>query len=124
MNELARIESEQHGPICLVRIYGEIDMSNDREVLSAIEVSVARGTLRVVVDLTDTTYLDSAGLALVLRLADRLQARQKGLSIVVPDDSPVRTAFELTGLPRVIDVESRLEDAMSDTTIGYPNDQV
>jgi anti-anti-sigma factor len=112
VNTLVRVESEQHGSLCLVRVYGEIDMSNDQEVLTAIQVAVARNTLRLVVDLTHTTYLDSAGLALLLRLAERLQARDQGLSVVVPVDSPVRTAFELTGLPSVINVESRLEDAM------------
>ena len=124
MNELARVDSEQHGSLCLVRVYGEIDMSNDREVLTAIEGAVARKTVRLVVDLTHTTYLDSAGLALLLRLAERIQARQQGLSVVVPVDSPVRTAFELTGLPRVIDLESRLEDAMGETKRGYSNDHV
>jgi anti-sigma B factor antagonist len=124
VNELARVESEQHGSLCLVRVYGEIDMSNDREVLTAIEVASARETVRLVVDLTHTTYLDSAGLSLLLRLAERMQARQQGLSVVVPVDSPVRTAFELTGLPAVIDVESRSEDAMGETKPGYSNDQV
>ncbi len=124
MNELARVESEQHGSLCLVRVYGEIDMSNDREVLTDIEVALARGTVRLVVDLTHTTYLDSAGLSLLLRLAERIQARQQALSVVVPVDSPVRTAFELTGLPRVIDVESRLEDAMGEAKPGHSNDQV
>jgi anti-sigma B factor antagonist len=124
VNTLVRVESEQHGSLCLVRVYGEIDMSNDQEVLTAIQVAVARNTLRLVVDLTHTTYLDSAGLALLLRLAERLQARDQGLSVVVPVDSPVRTAFELTGLPSVINVESRLEDAMSESTLGYSNDQL
>jgi anti-anti-sigma factor len=124
VNTLVRVESEQHGSLCLVRVYGEIDMSNDQEVLTAIQVAVARNTLRLVVDLTHTTYLDSAGLALLLRLAERLQARDQGLSVVVPVDSPVRTAFELTGLPSVINVESRLEDAMSENTLGYSNDQL
>ena len=124
MNELARVESEQHGSLCLVRVYGEIDMSNDREVLTAIEGAVARKTVRLVVDLTHTTYLDSAGLALLLRLAERIQARQQRLSVVVPVDSPVRRAFELTGLPSVIDLESRSEDAMNQTRPGYSNDQV
>jgi len=124
VNELARVELEQHGSLCLVRVYGEIDMSNDREVLAAIEEALARRTVRLVVDLTHTTYLDSAGVALLLRLAERIQARQQGLSVVVPVDSPVRTAFELTGLPRVIDLESRLEDAMGETKRGYSNDHV
>jgi anti-anti-sigma factor len=124
VNELARVESEQQGSLCLVRVYGEIDMSNDREVLTAIEVAVARETDRLVVDLTHTTYLDSAGLALLLRLADRIQARQQMLSVVVPVESPVRRTFELTGLPSVIDVVSRSEDALSESKPGYSNDQV
>jgi anti-anti-sigma factor len=118
VNELARVESEQRGSLCLVRVYGEIDMSNDRDVLTAIEVAVARETDRLVVDLTNTTYLDSAGLALLLRLAERMQARQQLLSVVVPVDSRVRRAFELTGLLSVIDVVSRSEDALSETRPG------
>jgi anti-anti-sigma factor len=124
VNELARVESEQRGSLCLVRVYGEIDMSNDRDVLTAIEVAVTRETDRLVVDLTHTTYLDSAGLALLLRLADRMQARQQMLSVVVPVDSRVRRAFELTGLLSVIDVVSRSEDALSETRPGSSNDQV
>ena len=123
MNELARVESEQRDSLCLVRVYGEIDMSNDRDVLTAIEVAVGRETDRLVVDLTNTTYLDSAGLALLLRLAERMQARQQLLSIVVPVDSRVRRAFELTGLLSVIDVVSRSEDALTETRPGSSNDQ-
>ena len=122
MNELARVESEQRGSLCLVRVYGEIDMSNDQDVLTAIEVAVARETDRLVVDLTNTTYLDSAGLALLLRLSERIQARQQLLSVVVPVDSRVRRAFELTGLLSVIDVVSRSEDALSETRPGSSND--
>jgi anti-sigma B factor antagonist len=99
-------------------------MSNDRDVLTAIEVAVARETDRLVVDLTHTTYLDSAGLALLLRLAERMQARQQMLSVVVPLDSRVRRAFELTGLLSVIDVVSRSEDALSEIRPGSSNDQV
>jgi anti-sigma B factor antagonist len=124
VNELARVESEQRGSLCLVRVYGEIDMSNDRDVLTAIEVAVARETDRLVVDLTNTTYLDSAGLALLLRLAERMQARQQLLSVVVPVDSRVRRAFELTGLLSVIDVVSRSEDALSETRPGSSNDKI
>ncbi len=124
MNELARVESEQRGSLCLVRVYGEIDMSNDREILTAIEVAVARETDRLVLDLTNTTYLDSAGLALLLRLAERIQARQQLLSVVVPVDSRVRRAFELTGLLSVIDVVSRSEDALTETGPGSSSDHV
>ena len=118
MSELARVEAEQRGLLCVIRIHGEVDISNDKEVLAAIEMAVPHSALRLIVDLTHTTYLDSAGLALLLRLAERLQARRQQMEIVAPVGSPVRTVLELTGLPRVIPLEARLEDAVRESDPG------
>lgn len=118
MSELARVEAEQRGLLCVIRLHGEVDISNDKEVLAAIEMAVPHSALRLIVDLTHTTYLDSAGLALLLRLAERLQARRQQMGIVAPVGSPVRTVLELTGLPRVIPLEARLEDAVRESEPG------
>jgi anti-anti-sigma factor len=118
VSELARVEAEQRGLLCVIRLHGEVDISNDKEVLAAIEMAVPHSALRLIVDLTHTTYLDSAGLALLLRLAERLQARRQQMGIVAPVGSPVRTVLELTGLPRVIPLEARLEDAVREGEPG------
>ena len=118
MSELARVEAEQRGLLCVIRLHGEVDISNDKEVLAAIEMAVPHSALRLIVDLTHTSYLDSAGLALLLRLAERLQARRQQMGIVAPVGSPVRTVLELTGLPRVIPLEARLEDAVRESEPG------
>ena len=115
MSQLARVEAEDRGILCVIRLHGEVDISNDKEVLAAIEMAVPHSALRLIVDLTDTSYLDSAGLALLLRLAERLQARRQQMRIVAPLGSPVRTVLELTGLPRVIPLEDRLEDAVRES---------
>lgn len=122
MSELARVEAEQRGILCVIRLYGEVDISNDREVLSAIEMAVPHSALRLIVDLTHTTYLDSAGLALLMRLAERLQVRRQQMLIVSPRGSPVRTVLELTGLPRVVPLEARLEDAVRQSEQGVRDD--
>jgi anti-anti-sigma factor len=115
VSELARIEAEQRGALSLIRIHGEVDISNDARVLAAMEEAVPQGAVRIVVDLTHTTYLDSAGLALLLRLGERLQGRRQHLTLVVPVGSPVRAVLELTGLPRVISLQTRLEDALAES---------
>lgn len=115
VSELARVEAEQRGNLCVIRLHGEVDISNDREVLSAIEMAVPHSALRLIVDLTNTTYLDSAGLALLIRLAERLQARRQQMLIVSPRGSPVRTVLEITGLPSVVPLEARLEDAVRES---------
>ena len=118
MSELARVEAEDRGSLCVIRLHGEVDISNDREVLAAIETAVPHSALQLIVDLTHTAYLDSAGLALLLRLAERLQARRQQMRIVAPLGSPVRSVLELTGLPRVIPLEGRLEDAVRESERG------
>jgi anti-anti-sigma factor len=88
VSDLARVEGEQRGTICLVRVHGEIDLSNAHEVSSEIGVAMGQEARRLVVDLSDITYLDSAGVALLLRLAERLRSRRRQLQLVVPRGSP------------------------------------
>jgi anti-anti-sigma factor len=122
VSDLARVEGERQGTICLVRVHGEIDLSNAHEVSSAIGTVMGQETRWLVVDLSEITYLDSSGVALLLRLAERLQTRRRQLHLVVPRGSPVRRVLVFTGLPRVIPVEARLEDALAQCDAGVPDD--
>ena len=122
MSDLARVEGEQQGTLCLVRVHGEIDLSNAHEVSSAIGIAVGQDASGIVVDLSDITYLDSAGVALLLRLAERLRARRRQLHLVVPRGSPVRRVLDFTGLPRVIPLEARVEDALAQCGGGLSDD--
>jgi anti-sigma B factor antagonist len=122
VSDLARVEGVQQGTLCLIRVHGEIDLSNAHEVSSAIGMVMGQEARRLVVDLSDITYLDSAGVALLLRLAERLRARRRQLHLVVPRRSPVRRVLQFTGLPRVIPLEARLEDALAQSDPELPDD--
>jgi anti-anti-sigma factor len=122
VSDLARVEGERQGTLCLVRVHGEIDLSNAQEVSSAIGTVMGQEARRLVIDLSDITYLDSAGVALLLRLAERLQTRRRELHLVVPRGSPIRRVLLFTGLPRVIPLQARLEDALAQRDAGSPDD--
>jgi anti-sigma B factor antagonist len=107
---LARVEVEEMPTLCLLRIRGEIDISNAHELSAEIEAAVPNGAPTLVVDLTYTTYLDSAGVKLLFLLADRYRARRRVLRLVVPPDAPVRAVLELTGLSKVVSLEDHLEE--------------
>jgi anti-sigma B factor antagonist len=106
--ERAVVKARTVGDVQVVSIRGEIDLSNATEVRDGIgrlafdEVSV------IVVDLSRTDYLDSSGIAMLFRLAERLGHRRQELRLVVPPESPIRTALELTNLPRTIAVQDAL----------------
>lgn len=103
MNDLAEVEAAIDGtPV--VRVRGEIDLSNAALVRDAIVAAVSETADVVVVDLSETAYLDSAGIAMLFRLADRLSVGRQELRLVVPPDAPIRAAIRLTNLDQVIAV--------------------
>jgi anti-sigma B factor antagonist len=114
MTALAHLEVEQRGEMLLVRIEGEIDISNAREVSAGVEAAMPGGAETLVIDLTDTSYLDSAGIQVLFFLAHRLHSRRQRMKLVVPDHAPIRAVLELTGIPRVIPMEARVEEEPAD----------
>jgi anti-sigma B factor antagonist len=83
-------------------------MSNAEQLFAAIAESVPNGTPMLVIDLSPTTYIDSAGVRLLFHLVSRSQARRQGLRIVVPLESPIRAVLELMGLPMIDAFEERV----------------
>lgn len=104
MSELAWVETTTIGGTPVVRVRGEVDLSNAAQVGDKIGAAIAEDTTVVLVDLSDTAYLDSAGIAMLFRLHDRLQHKRQELRLVVPPDSPIRVVIRLTKLDQVIPV--------------------
>ena len=109
MTEHADVESRTVEGVQVVSIRGEIDLSNAAEVRDAIGRVASDEVSVIVVDLSGTDYLDSSGIAMLFRLAERLGHRRQELRLVVPPDSPIRTALELTNLPQTIAVQDAFE---------------
>jgi len=110
VTELAAIETRRDGNRCFVRIRGEVDMSNVLDLTRAIEAALPNDAPFVVVDLTETTYLDSAGVQLLFRVAGRLRSRRHRVAIVAPPEGPVRAVLDLVGLGALVTLFDRRED--------------
>ena len=103
----ANLSTHVDGDDVLVRISGEIDLANATEVEDQIHEVVRNDAVRVVLDLADVEYLDSAGLRVLFTLAERLRVRQIGLDLVVPVGTGVRRVVEMSGLGPVVRLLSR-----------------
>jgi len=106
--ERATVEARTVGDVQVVTIRGEIDLSNATEVRDGIGHLASDDVSVIMVDLSQTDYLDSSGIAMLFRLAERLGHRRQELRLVVPPDAPIRTALELTNLPKAIAVQDAL----------------
>jgi anti-sigma B factor antagonist len=96
------VEAEEREDHLYVRLSGEIDLSNAHEVALAIEAAVPNSAGAVLLDLTETSYIDSTGVSLVLRLAERLRSGRRKLRVLAPPGTPVRAVLELAGVPALV----------------------
>jgi anti-sigma B factor antagonist len=81
----------------LLTVQGEVDLVTAPELQAALESALPPERARVVIDLRGVTFLDSTGLALLLRY-DRKAAMAGRRVVVVKGPPHVQRAFELTGL--------------------------
>lgn len=114
MTDLARVDLERHGDAVLARLAGEIDLSNAVAVEEQVTGGLA-GAGAVAVDLSGLDYLDSAGLALLTRLAGRLSG---GLRLVVAPGAVVGRTLEISGLATAIPVHETAEAALAALSRG------
>ena len=102
----------------VVRLPGEIDVTNASDVLAQVTAALAPGVSVVIADLTGTRFCDSAGLRHLL-LAHRQAARAGAqLRLVIPPDGPVGRITELTGINRFVAVYATLQLAAGAGVLG------
>ena len=95
---MIEVERVQPG-ISVVALHGEHDLSTVGEVGGRIDAALA-DSAGVVVDLSETTFIDSAVLRLLITTQTRAEERGVGFAVAVPDSSAhgVHRLLDLTGL--------------------------
>lgn len=93
---LAEIELVEEQGVRLVTVTGELDVSNVG-LLQDATFDLPNECLGLVVDLSATSYVDSAGLGLLFGLRRALQRRGQALQVVCPPACKARRVLDLTG---------------------------
>ena len=113
MSALATFVGEWHHEVPVARLEGEIDISNVDDLGSRLRGLLSNRSFALVVDLSQTTYLDSAGINLLFAVGDEMRARQQDLHLVVARASPVERMISLTGLDTALSTHADLRDAVA-----------
>jgi anti-anti-sigma factor len=112
----ARFEIRAGQPVAIVT--GEVDASNAERLGDRLYDAVTNQALGLVLDLTEVTYIDSAGVRLLFDLADRLERRQLTLHVVRADGSHVAEVLEIVSLDQVASSYDSVDDALAELTNG------
>jgi stage II sporulation protein AA (anti-sigma F factor antagonist) len=88
------IVTEDRDGVAVVRLEGEVDLTNAEEVRDAVAATTSRG---VVLDVTAVSYLDSSGIRAIDRGYRQLVSEQRSLFIVSPPGTPSSWTFRVAG---------------------------
>ena len=96
----------------VVAVRGEIDLFTAPELKTTLLDAIDTGKSRIVVDLTETTFLDSTALGVLIGAIKRLRARDGALTIVNVDTNIAKT-FEITGLDQIFVITATRDEAVA-----------
>jgi anti-sigma B factor antagonist len=94
--------SEHEGDTVL-RAAGELDVNTAPELREQLARLINDGVRRIVVDLTDVSFVDSTALSVLVSALKRLRQADGDLALASPNPS-VRRVFEITGLTRLFPI--------------------
>jgi anti-sigma B factor antagonist len=109
--DLSISSSEQAGRH-VVAVSGEVDVHTAAQLGTAMDTVIDAGALHLVVDLTDTPFLDSTGLSVLVRALNRVRVGGGSVRIVAPADR-IAKVFRLTGLDTTMPLYADLTAAVA-----------
>ena len=88
---------ETAGDVVVVAVVGQLVVGNRQEFKQSVLDEVERGARRILVDFSETGYVDSSGLGALVSLNKRLREAGGELRLAALNED-MRTLFELTRL--------------------------
>jgi anti-anti-sigma factor len=104
---------EDQARTTVVSLPGEISYYTAPQVHDELMAALEPGVTTVILDLTLTTFFDSAGLAKITVARELATAYHIDLRVVVPPSSPLAGFFGSSGLDRVLAIYPTLRGALT-----------
>jgi anti-sigma B factor antagonist len=107
------VKSEQAANgVHVISLTGEVDLYTAPDFKQELLRTIGEGAKQVVVDFTETTFIDSTTLGVLVGGVKRLRPAGGQLSLVCSDRN-ITKIFEITGLDRVFAIYPTRDEALS-----------
>jgi anti-sigma B factor antagonist len=96
----------------VIGVRGEIDLFTAPELKQKLTDAIEKGRNQIVVDLTETSFLDSTALGVLIGAVKRLRSNH-GRLVLVNVDTNIAKTFEITGLDQIFTILPTRDDAIA-----------
>jgi anti-anti-sigma factor len=100
--------SEMNNGIRAIKLNGELDIIGVGQVETKFAGFCSGDRVRVVVDMSDVSYLASIGIRLLVMNAKSLATRNGKMALLNPNENVLRV-LEISGIPAIIPVYASME---------------
>jgi anti-sigma B factor antagonist len=112
------VQAEQlDGGVRVFTVRGELDMNTAPELEQALDAALADEKAAVMLDLSDCEFIDSTGIALIVRTWQRLDSSAgnggKGRFVLCCVNHQVRRLLKITGVESSISMHQQRDAALS-----------
>ena len=114
--KIATVSVERCDARPVVHLRGDIEFLNADAVLADILAAVPPDE-PLILDLTQTTHLDSSGVRVLFTVAERLQDRHQRLVLVAKHEAMLRRVVALTKLDDLVPLVATIDQAL--TTVQH-----
>jgi anti-sigma B factor antagonist len=97
-----------------IAVRGELDLSTAPELEGPLNEALESDEGSVLIDLSQCEFIDSTGIALIVRAWQRLDSGENGRVLVIcSQNDQVRRVLEITGLELSIPVHTTRDEALA-----------
>ncbi|PKL58807.1 MAG: anti-sigma factor antagonist [Methanomicrobiales archaeon HGW-Methanomicrobiales-4] len=116
MSELLNITTQTSGGVTIVDVSGRMDASTSRDVESALNTLIDAGSLKIVFNGKELTYISSSGLRVILSSLKRLRQIGGELALAALQPAPLEV-IRMTGFDRIFTIYESAELAVTTLTV-------
>jgi anti-sigma B factor antagonist len=99
--------------VVVVGVDGQLIVGNRHELKEKVQAAMEAGDRKILIDFSDTGYIDSSGLGALVSLSKKLRESDGELRLAGLNDD-LRTLFELTKLDTLFRIDASPEEALAE----------
>ena len=104
------LQCTQQGDALTVHLCGEIDHCAAEGLRNEIEMQIVRqNAMRLILDFSQVTFMDSSGVAVILRLHKRMRDMGGRIWVENPRAQPLRV-IDISGVDRIVKICTTIKE--------------